>query len=190
MNEIILGCLIITIISFSILIIYNIIIIKKFGIPSSLSESYYILNNYHKGYGDFFTGMMFSMGLTLLPAWLELGKVLSSWSYYLNPLAFFTCAAICFVGAAPAFRDSSMENKVHMIDAKTAAVCALSWCFIAVPGRSWWDILIPLLSSGVVAGVGAMTGTWKKNSVYWLEMMCFGPTFLTVITELIIQLCK
>jgi hypothetical protein len=128
--------------------------------------------------------MMFSMAFTLVPAWLELGEVISSWSPYLNPLAFFTCAAIAFVGAAPAFRSCVLESKVHTIAAMTAAVCAITWCLAAC----WQIMYVPLLTAGVVAVIGWLTKSWKKASVYWLEMMAFGATFVTVIVELILQL--
>ena len=45
---------------------------------------------------------------------------------------------------------------------------------------------VPLLTAGIIAVIGAITKTWKKASVYWLEMMAFGATFVTVIVELIL----
>ena len=47
---------------------------------------------------------------------------------------------------------------------------------------------VPLGVAGLIAAVGAITKTWKSASVYWLEMMAFGATFVTVIVELILQL--
>lgn len=127
--------------------------------------------------------MMFAMALTLLPAWLEVGGVISSWSSYLNPLIFFACAAIAFVGAAPAFRSCPMESAVHSISAKAAAVCAITWCLAAC----WQIMYVPLLTAGLVAVIGLITKSWKRASVYWLEMMAFGATFMTVIVELLIH---
>ena len=77
-----------------------------------------------------FPAMMGTMGFTLLPAWLELGEMISPWSTNLNVLAFFACAAICFVGAAPAFRSNKLEGTVHTAAAITAAVASLAWCLI------------------------------------------------------------
>jgi hypothetical protein len=47
---------------------------------------------------------------------------------------------------------------------------------------------VPLLTAGLVAVIGLITKSWKRASVYWLEMMAFGATFVTVIVELILQL--
>jgi hypothetical protein len=131
-----------------------------------------------------FPAMMGTMAFTLLPAWLELGEVISSWSTYLNPLAFFACAAIAFVGAAPAFRSNKLEGTVHEVAAKVAAACAVSWCLVVC----WKIMYVPLGVAGLIAAIGALTKTWKSASVYWLEMMAFGATFVTVIVELILQL--
>ena len=175
--------LILILISLTLFLSYNIIAIKQFGVPSSLSNTFYLYNNKKRNLGYIFTGMMFAMTLTLLPAWLEVGGVISSWSSYLNPLIFFACGAIAFVGAAPAFRSCPMESAVHNISAKAAAVCAITWCLSAC----WQIMYVPLLTAGLVAVIGLITKSWKRASVYWLEMMAFGATFITVIVELLIH---
>lgn len=172
------------IISLLLFTMYNAVSLKQFGIPKSLSETFYLWNSKKSGLGYIFTGMMFSMAFTLVPAWMELGEVISSWSTYLSPLIFFTCAAIAFVGAAPAFRGCVLESKVHTIAAMIAAVCAITWCLAVC----WQIMYVPLLTAGVVAVIGWLTKSWKKASVYWLEMMAFGATFVTVIVELLMHL--
>lgn len=118
-------------ISFLLFLAYNISIVSKFGIPTSLSQSYYLLNEVKKNLGFLFTGMMLAMAFTLLPAWLELGEVVSPWSSHLNPLVFFTCAAIAFVGASPAFKANKLEGTVHKVAAVVAAACSMIWCLVA-----------------------------------------------------------
>lgn len=175
--------LILVIFSLVVFLSYNIAALKFFGIPKSLSETFYLWDRKIKKLGYCFTGMMFTMAMSLLPAWLDLGEVISAWSTHLQPLAFFTCAAIVFVGAAPAFRSCVLESKVHTIAAMIAAVCAITWCLAAC----WQIMYVPLLTAGVVAVIGWLTKSWKKASVYWLEMMAFAATFMTVIAELILQ---
>ena len=176
------ATLILILISLFIFTVYNAVSLKQFRIPKSLSETFYLWNNKKKNLGYVFTGMMFSMALTLVPAWLELGEVISSWSAYLNPLAFFACAAIAFVGASPAFRANKLEGTVHKVAAIVAAACSMIWCLSVC----WKIIYVPLGIAGLIAAVGAITKTWKSASVYWLEMMAFGATFITVIVELIL----
>ena len=111
--------------------VYNAVSLKQFGIPKSLSETFYLWNSKKSGLGYIFTGMMFSMAFTLVPAWLELGEVVSPWSSHLNPLVFFTCAAIAFVGASPAFKANKLEGTVHKVAAVVAAACSMIWCLVA-----------------------------------------------------------
>ena len=113
--------LILVLISLCIFAAYNTVSLHKFGVPTSLSNTFYLYEGEKKHLGYIFTGMMFLMSLTLLPPWLELGEVISSWSKYLNSLVFFACASICFVGAAPAFRSCPLESTVHNVAAKLAA---------------------------------------------------------------------
>lgn len=175
--------LILILISLSLFTAYNAVSIKQFGIPKSLSDTFYLWNGVKKNLGYIFTGMMGGMSLTLLPAWIEVGNQVSSWSPFLNFLVFFTCGAIMFVGVAPAFRSDRTEGLVHEISAKIAAACALIWCFV-VCYQIWY---VPLACIIAVLIAGLCTRTFKKCSVYWLEMMAFAATFMTVIAELILQ---
>lgn len=163
---------------------YNAVALKRFGVPKSLSETFYLWNGVKKNLGYIFTGMMGGMTFTLLPAWIEVGNQVSSWSPFLNFLVFFACGAIMFVGVAPAFRSNKMEGTVHELSAKIAAACALIWCFV-VCYQIWY---VPLACIIAVLIAGLCTRTFKKCSVYWLEMMAFAATFMTVIVESILQL--
>ena len=174
--------LILILISIFLFTVYNAVALKRFGVPKSLSETFYLWNSVKKNLGYIFTGMMGGMSLTLLPAWIEVGNQVSSWSQFLNFLAFFTCGAIMFVGVAPAFRRDRTEGLVHEISAKIAAACALVWCFV-VCYQIWY---VPLACIIAVLIAGLCTRTFKKCSVYWLEMMAFAATFITVIIESIL----
>jgi hypothetical protein len=175
--------LILILISLFLFTAYNAVALKRFGVPKSLSDTFYLWNSVKKNLGYIFTGMMGGMAFTLLPAWIEVGNQVSSWSPFLNFLAFFTCGAIVFVGAAPAFRSNKMEGTVHEVSAKIAAACALIWCFV-VCYQIWY---VPLACIIAVLIAGLCTRTFKKCLVYWLEMMAFAATFMTVIAELILQ---
>lgn len=163
---------------------YNAVSIKKFGIPESLSNTFYLWNGIKKQLGYIFTGMMGGLTFTLLPAWLEVGNQVSSWSSYLNCLIFFACGSIMFVGVAPAFRSDRTEGLVHEISAKIAAACALIWCFV-VCYQIWY---VPLACIIAVLIAGLCTRTFKECLIYWLEMMAFAATFVTIIVELLMHL--
>ena len=176
--------LILVCIALSVFLAYNITSISIFSVPSSLSNTYYLYEQKKKHLGMVFPAMMGTMGFTLLPAWLELGEVISPWSTNLNVLAFFACAAICFVGAAPAFRSNKLEGTVHTAAAITAAAASLAWCLIVC----WQIMYVPIIATGLVALAAWLSKTFKSGLTYWLEMMAFGATFATVIVELLMHL--
>lgn len=149
---------------------YNAVAIALFGIPESLSMTYYLYKERcNKGW--LFCLMMFAVVASMMPAWITMSEG-SNFQF----LAFLAPAAIAFVGTAPAFLSSDIENKVHSIAALIAAACSLLWVIIVTP--YWWTILVFL---GLVALGAFLTKTYKTAYVYWFEMVAFGATFTSTI---------
>ena len=161
--------------------LYNRAVIARFGVPTSLSVSFYLLQDVQKGLGYVFTAMMACMVILLMPAWLSISDAIGGWERYLTFLAFFAAGSIALVGAAPAFRSCPLESKVHSIAAKCAAVFSLLWCGVVC----WRIAYIVPVAVAVVWGVAFATKTAKRCSVYWWEMCAFVATFATIITECI-----
>lgn len=178
-------CLVLALVSLAIFVVYNAILIKMYGVPSSLSQTFYALQE-HGHWGGWFTIMMWTMSFTLLIPWIIVGNNITPWSRYLGFLPFLTCAALVFVSTAANYRKEWGSHEVHMWCAKGAAVFALLWIFIVcykvcyiVPA---WVLLI--------GGIAHLTKTAKSARDYWLEMVAFGSVFTSVITEIIMQLVK
>jgi hypothetical protein len=91
-------------------------------------------------------------------------------------LSFLAPVGLLFVGTAPKFKDSMMENRVHSVSAIVAAVCSLLWVGLVTP--YWWTILVWL---GIEAAFAVFTKTWKSGLVYRLETVAFGATFTSTI---------
>lgn len=167
---------ILILLSLIIFIVYNAIMNYKFDVNKSLSATYYSLPLKWRWV---FTLFMWATALLLMPAWIEVATSFSDWRVHLTFLAFFTCALICFVGAAPNFRAFEMESKVHTISATAAAVTALLWCFICC-----WNIMyVPIAAVLIVLGISLYQKTFKSSKVYWLEMMAFGATYSSVLVS-------
>ena len=115
--------------------------------------------------------MMISMAFLLLPAWLEISALGS-----LQFLAFLAAAGIMFVGAAPAFKSSDLENTVHMTSAIIAAIFAILW--VVLVSKLWWVILVWLAVLGLIMLV---TKTVKSSYIYWLETIAFMSTFTSIL---------
>ena len=159
-----------TIIAAVIYLLYNAISIGLFGIPESLSNTYYLYKDkWNVGY--LFPIMMYSVVALMMPSWITLSEG-SNFQF----LAFLAPASIAFVATAPAFKGSKLESNVHTIAAILAAVCSLAWVCLVTP--YWWTIIS---WSGIVSLAVTLTKTIKTAYVYWLETIAFMATFSSVI---------
>lgn len=158
------------IIATTIFVAYNAVAIAFFGIPESLSNTYYLYKErFNKGF--LFPAMMYLVVALMMPAWITMSEG-SNFQF----LAFLAPAAIAFVGTAPAFLASDLENKVHSIAAFIAAACSLLWVILVTP--YWWTIIMFLV---FVVVESIISKTYKTSYVYWLEMVAFGATFTSTI---------
>ena len=176
---------ILILVALALFIVYNFFAIKQFGIPESLSNTYYLYEAKHKGYGWFFTAYMWVTALLLLPGWIVVSENMGVWMSYFTFLAAFTCFGIAFVGTAPKFHEDA-EGKVHVISAIITSVSAMLLDFIVC----WHIWYVPLIGCMIPVVAATWTKTWKTSKTYWLEMMAFVGSFVTIITENIIQLCN
>lgn len=163
--------LVLTLIAFALYFVYNAVAVCKFGAPKSLSMTYYLFSEQNTKLKWCFPTMMVSMALLLLPAWLDLSN-----GHDLQFMSFFAAAGIMFVGAAPAFKSSSLENSVHQFSAYFAALFAILWvCLVA---NLWYVVVIWLVLLGLVM---VLTKTAKTSFIFWLETIAFCATFTSII---------
>lgn len=158
------------IIATSIYAVYNAVALAIFGVPESLSNTFYLYKEkYDKGW--LFPAMMYLVVIFMMPAWITISEG-SNFQF----LSFLAPASIAFVGTAPAFKDTVIEFKVHSVSAIIAAICSLLWVGLVTP--YWWIIA---LWTGIVFAVALLTKTWKSAIVYWLEQVAFASSFTSVI---------
>lgn len=158
------------IIAKTIFVAYNAVAIVIFGIPESLSNTYYLWKQ-KSGKGWLFCLMMYAVVALMMPAWISLSEG-SNFQF----LAFLAPASIMFVGTAPRFKDSQLESRVHTVSAIIAAFCSLLWVVLVTP--YWWVMLIWF---GFIALASIFTSSYKTCLVYWLEQIAFGSTFTAAI---------
>jgi hypothetical protein len=151
---------------------YNAVALAFFGVPESLSNTYYLYQaKCNKGW--LFCAMMYLVVAFMMPAWITMSEG-SDFQF----LSFLAPVGIMFVGTAPRFKDSMMENRVHSVSAIVAAICSLLWVGLVTP-YSW----VILAWAGLVALISWLTKTWKSGLVYWLETVAFGATFTSTIIK-------
>ena len=142
---------------------YNAISLAFFGIPESLSNTYYLWKE-RSNKGWLFPLMMYAVVALMMPAWITLSEG-SDFQF----LAFLAPSAIAFVGTAPAFKSNDLENVVHTTAAIVAAICSLAWVAVITP--YWWMILVWF---GFIALAAILTSSYKTCLVYWLEQVAIG----------------
>lgn len=154
-----------------IFIVYNAFTLIKYNVPKSLSMTYYLLKDSSEKLKFLFPIMMYLVVTFMMPAWITLSEG-SPFQF----LAFLAPASILFVGTAPAFLSSNLENMVHQVSAYLAAALSILWICLVTP--YWWVILIWL---GLVALTSILTSSYKTSYIYWLELVAFGATFTSTI---------
>lgn len=158
------------IVATAIYVAYNVVSSALFGIPESLSNTYYLWKE-RSNKGWLFPLMMYAVVAFMMPAWISMSEG-SDFQF----LAFLAPSAIAFVGTAPAFKSDDLENVVHSTAAIVAAICSLAWVAVITP--YWWMILVWF---GFIALAAILTSSYKTCLVYWLEQVAFGATFTSAI---------
>ena len=162
---------ILTLSSFLIFAVYNIIAIILFNIPNSLSNTFYLYNNLKKNLGYLFSAMMITITGLLIPAWLEISAD-SNFQF----LSFLTCGALLFVAYAPNFKSNDITNKVHSISAIIAALFGISWTCIVTP---FW--ILPIFFLLIFLIIAIIMKNIKSCYIYWLEMVAFFSIYTTLL---------
>lgn len=157
--------MILILISLLITIVYLTYTIKLFGVPWSISDTYYKLERRKKGSGILFTAWTWLAGLPLLIAWLEIA---SDTPYQF--LAFLACGSLMMLGTAAQFKQSLTEM-VHYVSAGICVVSALIWVILT----GYWYIPFMFLSISILLGLK------YKKWITWIELAALSATFITLL---------
>lgn len=152
-------------ISMLILALYVLFVLVRIGVPKSLSETYYLLENR----GWIFQCVLMSVGLLTM---IGLLPMLEGKGYQF--LGFIMPMALMFVAVAPKFAENENE-KVHMISACMSALSSL--LLIALMG--YWYIFV---ISTILIMISYILNL--KNRLFWAEIICFATTYFVLMIEL------
>lgn len=140
-----------------------------FGIPASLSDTYYHLADRSRLAGQAFTFALFAAVILMLPAWLE------HTGENLQFIAFLSAAGLAFVAAAAAFKERE-TNPVHVIGAIICALCSQLWVVLATP---YWRVSVICFFMAL-----SLSLFRPKSKVFWVEMACFVSTYTALFAVL------
>lgn len=141
--------------------LYNIYIIYKYGLPTSLSETAYMLG---KRYW-LFTILCLVTGFSTLPIWFDIGS--SDWNF----LKFLSMIGLAFTGVTPMFKEG-LDKPVHYTSSIITCICMLLWLGL---NGFWWTLGI---------GIGLfiiLTCIDYKRVVYYGEICCWLGLLITLL---------
>ena len=135
-------------------------VVAKFGIPQSISDTYYLLGK---------QGWLFQLALAAT-AFCVVPSLIDASTEYTKFLAFLACAGLAFVSAAPLFK-MELEGKVHFT---SAYICCGSLVLWQIFNTSW---LIPLSCFALVA----IPMLKDKKYMWWLEIATIVSAYVSLI---------
>jgi len=183
------------IISLLIFCAYVTVLVYKFGVPASISESSYL---YGKNGNLIFWCCMTAFIFPMLMFWLEITKNES-----IQFLVFLSCAALCFTAITGRYRgdNGKTESNIHTYGTIVCAICSQLWTWFTF-SYSWilsCIILILALFIGV-AVKGAKREIWKdatgktvfgtvrkhyNSVVFFVEMALFIMAYFSILYKYI-----
>ena len=172
MGSMIIDCLSKAIFMF---IVYNAVVLLLFGVPQSLSMTHYLFKERQNTLRLLFPVFITMLCIFLIPCWLQISEG-STFQF----TAFLSAGSLLFVGCSPCFKDIPLEGLVHNISAYCCAAFAILWIILVT--KFWWVILI---MAAFIITAAILTKSWKTCYIYWLEMIAFGSTFMTMVAHYI-----
>lgn len=137
-------------------------VIGMYGIPASISDTYYQLGK--KGW--LFTLFCLAESSLLVASFIEASK-----EEY-QSLAFIASVSLAFVGSAPLFKEDYNRN-IHYASAGVCVMASLVWQVLMV---YWYAPLITFLG-----GVIVLACLKFRKPVFWMEMCAFISTYITLL---------
>ncbi len=153
--------------SFILFLIYLFGTVSVFGIPESVSDTYYQWKQKEPKLSVLFPLFCVLAGTSLLSGWVVLSE---GRSYQF--LTFLAPAALVFVGVACQFKEQ-LTRTVHYGAAVVCFVCALLWLWLEgrwfLPGILFFPCLCIAFFN-------------RNNWLFWIETAAFISVYLTLIT--------
>lgn len=171
-------------VSVLIFLVYIIIILTKFGVPKSISDSSYLFG---KNGNTIFYLVFISFIVPLLIYWLEITEGDDN-----QFMVFISCAALCFTGITGRFKDTEQQNNVHTYATVIAAILSQIWMWVVIPGSWKWGLTVfplAILAGYAIEGTYRLPGTkshngkialYKNSILFWVEIALFALVYYSI----------
>lgn len=164
-----------SIIGITLFSLYIIASLAMWGIPTSISETYYLWNNKLPKFSWLFRLVFVVTGFLLIIPMLSLSEG-SVWEF----TSFIAAAGLIFTGAAADFKHEDKVDKiVHPISAIICAAAAILWEYFIAGTLSYMVISFVLCLI-----LALITRSLKRSYTFWIEIPCFISIFCCIINIL------
>ncbi len=167
--------MILSLIALALFILYVGTAIANFGIPKSISNTYYLYEEKAKGLGYLFTAFLWIEAFLIVSVMIDMGDG-SPWQF----VGFLCPAGLAFCGTAVLSEDKhTLEGHVHYFGAYLGAIAGVVWCCIFLGAK---NTLLELLCMSVFCfGICAIpTKTLRSSFTFWSELAVFGTIILCI----------
>jgi hypothetical protein len=158
-----------------IIFVFGVVVITlKYGIPESISESYYLLPA--KIRLPVFYGWTIAVAIPLVIFWLIISGGTA------QSLVFFGCVFLVGVGTAAPFRNQGLTRKVHFICAVLCALFTQIWVFLYTPFWIFTLMLIVIFSAFGFKVKGSLGDrkTHINSLSFFLELAAFISVYIGI----------
>jgi hypothetical protein len=161
-------------------ILYNVIAILLFGIPESLTKTFYKYKAHHDSFKFMYYVFVALMCILLTPCWLKLSK-----TNFAQDVAVINILALIFMGASPIIlkgedTDRPLTDLFEKLISYCCSIFFILWIVAATP--YWWIILLTAI---IVTLISIITKSWNKCYTYWIEIIAFASTFIAILLKYI-----
>ena len=151
-------------ISIAVFICYMTASIIAFGIPKSISDTYYHWEDKSLNLGILFTSFIWGITFPLMIVWIE--ALPNDWNF----VPFIACSSLMFVGTAAAFK-MPLTKEVHFTSAIIAAIASYTWSFAYGSTEiAFVSFLLPIIAIFMDKN--------KDNKIFWLELGAFVNMYM------------
>jgi|GEM_PF-5197911 len=151
----------ITLITLSFFIIYNIYVIRKFGLPESLSQTSYLFLN-HNGKYYMFSVLCILLSISLLPAWVSISVK------KLQILVYLSLGGLLVSGMTPMFH-RSIQKPFHYLSAVVTFVCYVIWFAYTSPTI----LILNAITIGILILLDHKDYVYHAESIIALTLMIY-----------------
>lgn len=145
-----------------------------FGIPISISNSFYLYNSKKNGLGYVFTMFLFAEAFLMMFTMLSMSE-----GHWWQFLGFIPAVGIGLCGCAPDTNHNETENRIHTTGALTGAFGGLLWC-------SMYNIALTMIMGLFMCWVSVWGARYtdsydEKHFLFWAEVAGFGTTLVCLL---------